>query len=75
MELTKHEKFILEIAITNEIENLEAEIRVINKDIDLYDEDNNIYNVDDLELLSRRETLQERIFEYSDILHRLKKEV
>ena len=72
LKFTEHEKALLINAINNKIEDLEAEIRVINKDSDLLDTDDMFFTDNFLELVVRKENCENNIYCYEEIKKRLR---
>jgi hypothetical protein len=71
LKFTEHEKALIINAINNKIEDLEAEIRVINKDSDLLDTDDMFFTDNFLELVVRKESAENNIYCYKEIIKRL----
>ena len=71
LKFTEHEKALLINAINNKIEDLEAEIRVINKDSDLLDTDDMFFTDNFLELVVRKESCENNIYCYKEIIKKL----
>ena len=71
VKFTEHEKALLINAINNKIEDLEAEIRVINKDSDLLDTDDMFFTDNFLDLVVRKEACENNIYCYKEMIKRL----
>lgn len=69
--MEKEEKVLISYAIKNEIENLEAEIRVKEKDMVFLDCDEDEYFDNYIDLIIDIESLEEKIFRYKEILKKL----
>ena len=73
LDLTSYEKTLLESAIIHEIDNLDSEIRVINKDMDFLPDDM-FYEDNLLDLICKKEICQQRIYSYSELLNKIRRE-
>lgn len=69
--MEREEKVLISYAIKNEIENLEAEIRVKEKDILFLDCDEEEFFDNYIDLIIDIESLEEKIFRYKEILKKL----
>lgn len=74
MEFNTYEKIYIKRAIENEIELLEAEVRVKNKDIVLLNGDEDYFD-NYVGLTLEIEDLEQKIFDYKEIIKKLDNDI